>query len=525
MILNDPITTLSGVGPAQAKKLAKLGIVYIRDLLHHFPHRYDDFSHITPINALRPGESFVVKAIIISKNFRRIFHKHTSVLEAIISDATGSAAVVWFNQPFLDTSLKAGSEYLFAGEVKFYKSLQFQNPVWELAKTETVHVGRIVPVYPLTQGIYPKWFRSLLKRVLDALPKLVDPLPAELYQKFSLSDYDSAIRAVHFPKSLADTTNVRRRLAFDELLLYELRIMAQKHALRTHMAFPIPFDELKTKLCVNELPFPLTKSQRRAAWDIIKDLGRSTPTNRMLVGDVGSGKTIVAALATLQAVSSGKQVAIMVPTDILARQHFETFTRVPVVNHFAVGLLTSDASVIGRSIAREKMNKKELTKKIEKGDIPLLIGTHAVIQDTVKFKNLVLAVVDEQHRFGVQQRSLLSSNQAGLVPHFLSMTATPIPRTLALTLYGDLDISKLTELPSGRKQVTTNLVGRNERENVYRQIDRQISSGRQVFVVCPLIEPSDKLGVKSATEEYQRLRRDVFPARKIGLLHGKLRPK
>ena len=523
MNLNDSVRFLKGVGPGQAKKLAKLEIFTIQDLINHFPYRYDDFSNVTQIDKLAPNIRAVVKAKLLSKNLRRGFGGKKTILNSIISDGTATVACVWFNQPYLDTTLRVGNEYYFAGEVKFYKSLQFQSPVWELAKKETVHVGRIAPVYPLTAGVYPKWLRGLIKTVLDSLPKFPDILPNEIVKRNLLVTLDSAVRSIHFPESVKQSETARRRLAFDELLLFGLNVLSNKKNMVARRAKEIPFYEKQTKNFVAKLPFTLTKSQKQAAWIIVKDLGGKQPANRLLVGDVGSGKTIVLAIALLQALLNAKKAAVMAPTEILAQQHYKAFCSLPNFSELGIGLLTGSGASITKQGRETKLTKAKLKEALATGDIKLIIGTHAVIQDSVKLSDLAMVLVDEQHRFGVQQRALLKNRgENGLLPHFVSMSATPIPRTLALSLYGDLDICRITEMPVGRKPVLTKMVKPEYKMTVYREIEKELLQGRQAFVICPLIDPSDKLGVASATETQEKLQKEIFPKFKIGLLHGKM---
>ncbi|MCL5436094.1 MAG: ATP-dependent DNA helicase RecG [Patescibacteria group bacterium] len=522
MRLTDSIETLPGVGKANAKKLHKLGIFNLSDLVRHFPYRYNDLSVITPIAETSVGGAYTVRAKVKSIKSRPGFRFRRGLARALIEDGTGALAVIWFNQPYLANTLKVGATYLFSGQISFYRSLQMQNPVWELDKRVTVHTGRIVPVYPLTSGIYPKWLRTLLKTALDSLPRFPETLPSGILKSRRLLSYDSALRSIHFPKSHKELQLARRRLSFDELLLHELAVLSHRLQLKKLPAPKIPFDQDLIKRFVSTLPFTLTKSQKLAAWQVLQDLESGHPANRLVAGDVGSGKTVVAAIPTLEILSHGWNVAFMAPTEILAEQHFRTFSALTLFSNLKLALLTASQAKLRKNKAEEKLTKKTLLEKLAATTGWALFGTHALIQKNIDFKDLGLVVVDEQHRFGVQQRAALQNRtREGTVPHFLSLTATPIPRTLALTLYGDLDVSAIPELPLGRKPVTTRIIEPGNRKTVYAEIEKELASGRQAFFICPLIDPSDKLGARSATGLYELLK-TVFKSRRLGLLHGKL---
>lgn len=534
MLLTDPIRYLKGVGEKNAKKLESLGIFNIGDLVERFPFRYEDLSKITPIAQVYAGGSFAVRAKVKKKRLRPAFGRRTKILEALLEDASGAIGAVWFNQPYLENSLQDGQTYLFAGPATFYKSLQLQNPAWERESEKTLHIGRIVPIYPLRAGIYAKWLRGLIGQALRQIPKLQEFMPQEIIKKAGMISYDEALRDVHFPQTLETLKRARERLAFDELFAWELKILKHKRRLKKISAPKINFDEKLARDFVSSLPFKFTQSQKIAAWQIIKDIQKEHPANRLLSGDVGSGKTVVAALAALQTAANGYRVAYMAPTEILASQHFTTFTKLPLLNDYPIALLTSSRSLLYSGGVETRLKKNELKKILPEKKVSILFGTHALLQKDVKIPDLGLIIVDEQHRFGVRQRMALArppartgtpagAEEPPLAPHFLSMTATPIPRTLALTLYGDLDISRISELPRGRKPVATIIVNPEDRKKIYAEIEGQLAQGRQAFVVCPLIDPSDSLGVKSATEEYEKIRREIFPRRKIGLLHGKMK--
>ncbi|MBI4054003.1 MAG: ATP-dependent DNA helicase RecG [Candidatus Doudnabacteria bacterium] len=526
----DPVSKLPGVGEKNAQRMKRLGIFTVDDLVHYFPFRYDDLSQITNIRDLKTGGRYTISATITQKKLRGTRNPRFKILEALAHDNTGSIFLVWFNQPYLDEIFKIGATYLFSGTTTFYKTLQMQNPIWEETRPDPTHTGRIVPVYQLTAGIYPKWFRTLIKKVLSALPDLADPLPEEVRSGEKLIRHNDAIRTVHFPQSQPKLEQARYRLAFDELLFYQLKILLHKKQLKEATGIPIPFNREIAKKFVSALPFTLTDSQKIAAWEIIKDLSRAQPANRLLAGDVGSGKTVVAALATLQTLCAGRNAVFMAPTEILAKQHFETFTGLPEIKRFPIVLLTSSNTLLFEKNAVALVKKPQLLKMLPQINPFVLIGTSALIQKNTALPSFGLTIIDEQHRFGVQQRAKLAvrrltRNETRLVPHFLSLTATPIPRTLALTLYGDLDVSQITQMPTGRKPVATAVVAEPEQARAFGEIEKQIKQGRQAFVVCPIIDPSDALGVNSATAEYERLKSEIFKTRRLGLLHGRLAPR
>ena len=525
MKLTDSITILPGVGGQNAKKLKKLGIFCIWDLVTYFPFRYEDLSKISKISALGPGSRYVIKAEVIKISSKRSFRRRMSVTEALVKDDTGSLVITWFNQPYLEETIKSGRVYLFAGPVKFYKTLQMQSPQWEMEKEQTVHTGRIVPVYSLTDGIYPKYFRSLLKNLLDKLPGLPEHLPAKIIDENTLYSFDKALRGIHFPKDQDDADEAKKRLSFDELLFYELKILQHKKSLIQSPARSITTDQGLIKKFESSLPFQLTKGQKKASAEILADMAKPHPANRMLAGDVGSGKTVVAAQAILQTLNSGQNVALMVPTEILAGQHFQTFTKLPIIADYRIVLLTRSKKLIWKNEEVKAMGEGALLERSAPSQAALFIGTHSLIQTNADIDNLGLVVLDEQHRFGVNQRAALArkNSENEIKPHLLSMTATPIPRSLALTLYGDLEISRITEMPICRKKIITKLVGRLDRKKTYDEVEKQIKSGRQIFVVCPLIDPSDKMGFKSAKEEHKKIETEIFPKYKAGLLHGKLK--
>ena len=489
------------------KRLAQLKIKTIRDLFFHFPHRYDDFSQIIPISQLKEGQKATIRGEIAEIKNTRLFHKRMVLTEGLIKDNSGTIKAVWFNRPYLTDTLKKNKTVNISGKLSFVrKTLCFSNPAYEIVdqKKETIHTGRLVPIYHETAGLSSRYLRYLIKPLLPLTAQTTDFLPETIKKKFKLMDLAQAIRQIHFPDNSRLAEAARYRLGFDELFLIHLTTLKQKQKLNQEKAPIIPFEPNLIKSFVKSLPFKLTDDQRKAAWQIFQDIAKDRPMNRLLDGDVGSGKTILAIMAGLSVAKSGYQVALMAPTEILAKQHFETFKNFLEKEKIKIGLLTSS-------------NKLKIDKRID-----IIIGTHALIQKNVKFDNLALAIVDEQHRFGVAQRAAL---QEKTIPHLLSMTATPIPRTLALTIYGDLDISLLKEMPKGRQKIITKIVAPTDRQKTYNFIKKQVKQKKQVFVICPLIDESDKLSVKSVSQEYKKLSEKVFPKLKIAMLHSKLKPK
>ena len=528
--LDAPVQKLYKIGPAYAKKLQSLGIKTARDLLFYFPFRYDDFSDITKIADVEIEQIATVQGQVVEARNIRTFKKRMALTEVIIEDDSGAIKAVWFNQPFLTTTLRTGATVNLSGKVSFSKNeLVFSNPAYEVVgynnSRNYTHTGRLVPVYHETYGLSSRWLRFHIKPLLIFAKKIEEFLPLEIIKSHDLLPCSSAIKEIHFPKNLEIAEKAKRRFAFEEIFLIQLWNFLQRKKWQNNESLKIHFQEKLIKEFVASLPFRLTDSQRKAAWQILKDLEKPAPMNRLLEGDVGSGKTIVAAIAVLETVSQGMQAAIMAPTEILAEQHYNTFSG--YLNNYKIALLTGSKGLLNG----EKISRSGILNKARVGEVDVVIGTHALIQEKVFFKNLALAVVDEQHRFGVEQRARLLKTITSLkdgipdkIPHLLSMTATPIPRTLALTIFGDLDISLLTEMPKGRKKIITSIIPPAGRRDAYYFIADEIQKGRQIFVICPLVEDSDILEIKSATTEFEKLRK-VFPRFEIGLLHGRLKPK
>jgi ATP-dependent DNA helicase RecG len=522
MVLQTPISELTRVGKTTAGRLKNLGLETVEDLVFYFPFRYEDYSQIKPIQKVVPNEPVTVKGKIQLIANRRSYRRRTTVTEALVGDDTGSIKVVWFNQPFLTKNLKVGDEVFLSGKLDETR-VQMISPDYEKASSNTIHTARIVPVYHLTQGLTQKQLRFLLSQALPVIRQLEEFMPVDLLKKYKLVSLHAALQQIHFPNSLDQTAKARQRLKFDELFLIQLAIQKAKQELKQNKALKIAFVEKATKDFVDSLPFMLTDDQKKCSWEIIQDLEQEKLMNRLLEGDVGSGKTVVVSLAILNVIKNGYKTVLMAPTEILAAQHYETLQKLFKKQKFSICLFTGSR----REVNGDKLTKIKLLEQLAAGEVDLIIGTHAVIQDNVQIKDLALVIVDEQHRFGVSQRKALveRDKENDLLPHFLSMTATPIPRSLVLTLYGDLDLSIIKQMPPGRKPIKTKVVYEQQRNESYSFIRDEIKAGRQVFVICPLIDPSDKLGVKSVKQEHERLDNQVFPDLNIGLMHGRLKSK
>ncbi len=518
--LNASLTVLQGVGPKNAASLEKLGIFSLGDMLYYFPRRYDDYSQLKPIRSLVYGEVVTVIGQIQSVTNRPIRGGKMQIVEAVISDGTGGLRITWFNQPWLLNRLSEGMNIAVAGKIEQYLGrLVLNSPDWEPIETEHLHTNRIVPVYPLTANVTQKWLRQLMDQVIKFWsPRVADPLPESLKQAAGLISLGESIHQAHFPDAQELLKASRERLAFDEIFYLQMGVMRQKRDWQAVVGriFDVPEEWLNER--ISALPFVLTGAQKRTVDDICVDVGSGRPMNRLIQGDVGSGKTVVAALAALMIVHSSAQVAIMAPTSILAEQHYKSFSKLMtgdgLLAEHQVRLLTGDSNSTDRASSQEGLAS---------GDVKVLIGTHALIEDPVTFLDLQLTVIDEQHRFGVDQRAALRGK--GSNPHLLVMTATPIPRSLALTLYGDLDISIMDEMPAGREPVSTHVLRPQERERAYSLIRGQIENGHQAFVVYPLIEESEKMeNLRAAVDDHERLSKEVFQNLKLGLLHGKMKP-
>ncbi len=511
--MKQNVTKLAGVGEAVTKKLKKLGIETVDNLINFYPRRYDDFSQITPISKLKPGQ-VTVQGKILRAVTRRTFRRGFAITEAIIDDGAGAVKAVWFNQPYLATSLVKNVPIFASGKLEFKSgSYALQHPVIEKVSDFPKDTARIVPVYPETAGLTSRQLRGLIKPILPAIKKIPDLLPGSLIKNEKLLTKAQALSQIHFPDSTKSLDQAKATLAFEELFTLILTSLIIKREIQTNQTIPIKFNEKLAKQFVNGLPFKLTDAQRKAAWQILQDIAQTTPMNRLLEGDVGSGKTVVAAMAIAMANVAGLQAALLAPTEILAHQHYKNLSKI---------FQKSTDRLILLSGGTKQAERTRVLDELASGQAGLVVGTHALLEPGVEFKALGLAIIDEQHRFGVNQRNHLKA-KAKTLPHLLTMSATPIPRSLALTIYGDLDISVIDQMPPGRKPVKTKLIAEKDRHQLYQKIDLEIKAGRQVYVICPLISESDKQGAKSVEKEAERLKNDVLKHRQIGLLHGRMK--
>lgn len=508
------LTKVKGVGPELAKKFAMLGIKNISDLIDYYPRRYDDFSHVHEIRHIKPG-MVTIKATIKQAKGRYV-RRGMHVTEAIASDETDSVRLVWFNQPYRAAVLKPDTEYYISGEFALkHQRLSIQNPSAELVSEFPVNTARIVPIYRETKGLKSQQIRKVLRSCISEIRMMEETLPAWIVKRQQLIARAEAVEMMHFPASPEVLEKAKQRVGFEEVFQLTLAALFNKYEMLHEVAIEVPFDENLAKDFVSHLSFTLTDAQRKAVWQIYLDMQKSHPMNRLLEGDVGSGKTVVAAMAAVMAMKQGFQVAFMAPTEILARQHAETIHSLLE----PLGMAERLSLLVG---GLRSAQKTAAHAKIASGDIGLIIGTHALIQEKVDMHRLGLVIVDEQHRFGVEQRKMLQK-KAGHMPHVLNMTATPIPRSLALTLYGEMDISIIDAKPVGRKPIITSIQSPNSRKQLYETIDKELEAGRQMFVVAPLINASDVFPAKSVEEVYDNLSKSVFKNRNVGLLHGRMK--
>lgn len=546
--LETPIEKIAHVGTRSAPKLKKLGIATVRDLLYHFPAKYEDFREAKAIADIHEvGEVVTIRGVVIrSSSTIGYFKRRLAITNIVVEDETGTMRVVWFGQPYIEKQLPIGTAVSLAGKItRDAKGLYLTNPAYEkqqLTVEDLRHTGRYVPKYPETEGISSKYIRFLLQPILKELKHIPDPLPEYILDKYDLPSLTDALHGIHFPELLPEADKARERFALEELIMFQIRALLDRKHIQTLNATRINFEAESVAKFVKSLPYQLTDDQRVATYEILQDLDKKYPMNRLLNGDVGSGKTAVALIAVHQVALANRTSAMMAPTEILARQHFNTARLLYKDTDIKVALLTgSEARQFPTDeITEEKITKKMMQEKISKGEYDLIIGTHAVIQKDVKIPNLSLVIIDEQHRFGVSQRMHLlkgSGAKNRAVPHLLSMTATPIPRTLAMTIYGDLDVSLIKQKPKGRQKIITKVVSAEDRKKAYKFIDGHIKQGRQVFVICPRIESQEKKEdekqsltqlmwseVRAVTEEYQNLSTKIFPNHRVVMLHGKMRP-
>jgi ATP-dependent DNA helicase RecG len=513
------VTAVRTVTPAYAKKLERLGIVTVADLLRHYPRRHEDFTERAHVAFLQEGARQTVRVRVERVSTRPGFNRR-SVVEAYLVDGTGRMKGMWFNQPWLAKQLSVGDEITLSGKVTRQRGgagLVMMNPAFEAAEGATgLHTGRLVPVYPETQGVTSKWLRNAISEALPAAAGMRDALPDETAALHGLPALRVAVPQVHFPANQEELDRSRRRIAFQQLLLMQVAVLVSREERLNHAATMIPYDVDRARAIRDAMPFALTNAQRKAAHAIFTDIAEPRPMARLLQGDVGSGKTAVAAMATAMAAAAGVQTLFMAPTELLAQQHARTLR--PLLERVGVRM----ELLVGSTPASAR---RTVLAGLDSGFLDVVVGTHALIEDPVQPRALGLVITDEQHRFGMAQRGALAKKGGDLFPHVLSMTATPIPRTLQLTLFGDLTVSVLDELPPGRQLVETRLVMPQEREGAYEFVREQVQRGRQAFVICPLVEDSDLIQARSATSEHQRLQSDVFPDLRLALLHGRMKPK
>jgi ATP-dependent DNA helicase RecG len=514
MTESSPISALKGVGTAVAQKFALLGIKTVGDLIDYYPKRYEDYSQLLPIAELQPGMASI-EATIESATGRYV-RRGMHITEAVARDDTGSVRLVWFNQPYRAAGLSAGQRYYISGNYELkQRRFSLQNPSVEIATDLPANTARILAVYKETKGLNSRQIRIAVQQLLPVFLSLPESLPPQIVHQQKLMSRAQALLTLHAPQSAELLGEARRRLGFEEVFQLSLASLLNKRENQSEAALAIPFQEDLAKQFVTSLPFELTDAQRRTIWQVYLDMQKAEPMNRLIEGDVGSGKTVVAAMAALMALAQDWQVAFMAPTELLARQHADTVHSLmkPLGYDDSVGLLVGSL---------KKAQKEAARTAIAEGRIRFMIGTQALIQESVDMHKLALIVIDEQHRFGVEQRKTLMA-KAGHMPHVLSLTATPIPRSLALTLYGELDVSILGDKPGGRKPIITEIVSPNSKQQLYEKVDLELAAGRQMFVVCPLIADSAVLDANSAESVFKTLSTKDFKHRRVGLLHGKLK--
>jgi len=513
--LEKSVQFVKGVGPRRAALLKKLGVETVEELLYYFPRGYQDRRFFRSISSLKEGETATIRGRVLASGIIRT-RKGKKIFRLVIEDKSGKIPCTWFNQPYLKENFRKGEEIVFSGKVQRYRTLQMVNPEYEKpseGQKALIHSGRIVPFYPLTEGLNQKALRRVISGAIrEYLPHLDDMLPERLRRRWKVVDFNRAMENIHYPPDYDALREARKRLILDEFFLLQLALGVKRARRSLEERAPSHrADSLLLEKFIQSLPFRLTRAQGRAIWEIKNDMKSSRPMNRLLQGDVGSGKTLVAVCGLVFTVDNGYQGAIMVPTEILAQQHYQNLRSMLAPLGIVVDLFTAGV----KSAERE-----ELLKRIENGESQVVVGTQALIQEKVVFKKLGMVVADEQHKFGVMERARLKAK--GWFPHVLVMTATPIPRTLTLTVFGDLDVSVLDELPPGRKKVRTYWIGPAKLPGAYAFIREEVTKKRQAFIIYPLIEESESLEVKAATEMFRHLRDRVFPEIKLGMVHGRM---
>ncbi|MBT5016126.1 ATP-dependent DNA helicase RecG [Candidatus Peregrinibacteria bacterium] len=513
-LLKTRLSNVLRTTSAHISELKGLGVVTVDDFLHYFPRAYRDQSEMCTISEMRVDKVNVVQGVL-SKMFSRRTKTGKIMTMATLTDPTGNVNVMWFNQPHIQRMFRNGDELILTGKIKFDRAqITMMSPQYEVVRKKQLHTARLVPVYHERDKISSKWIREKIHPLLKGAQLLEDCMPGEMIEAEGLMSYGQAVRTVHDPKSEEDLQGARRRLAFDELFMLQFAALKRRYEFRKKakdLGKKIVIDEDVSQRFYKEFGYELTGAQQRVISEISGDLTSPYPMMRLLQGDVGAGKTVVAAFGLVHAINSGFQAALMAPTEILARQHYESISKLLKPFGFNIQFLMGSLP---------EKQKKSIARQVSTGTVDLVIGTHALIQDGIQFKNLGLAVIDEQHRFGVKQRERLQEQGS---PHVLSLSATPIPRTLTLVLYGDQDVSILDELPPGRQKIITRVVPEKKRSDAELWIADHIQKGRQIFVICPLIDESDVIEVKAVTTEFERLSNDVFANFRLGLLHGKLK--
>lgn len=508
------IQYIKGVGPSRAEVLHKLGIYTLEDIVTYYPREYEDRSNLKKICELSFGEQVAFKATVVSRISETRIRNNMTIYKLLVRDDTGSILLTWFNQTYLKSTFKPGQEYVFFGKVTGnFGHIEMQSPIFDLAG-QNKNTGKIIPIYPLTQGITQNVIRGIIGNALKLVNnQLIEELPDSILKKYGLLEINEATQKIHFPDTLVDFEKARKRISFEELLTLQLALLTlKKKGNERNRGISFNKDDGIDDL-IKMLPFSLTGAQQRVLNEIIQDMESDKSMNRLVQGDVGSGKTVVAMLAMYKAYKNGYQSALMAPTAILAKQHYYNALKLFEPLGIRVGLFTSELT---------KKQKENLREKLANNELDMAIGTHALIEDNILFANLGLVITDEQHRFGVRQRGMLSSK--GESVDTIVMTATPIPRTLAIILYGDLDISIIDELPPGRQKIDTYAVGKNYEERVNEFIRKELKKGRQAYIVCPLVEDSELMDLKSVEERFEYYKK-VFPEFNVGFLHGKMKPK
>jgi ATP-dependent DNA helicase RecG len=515
MTWDSPVTTIKGIGDAVAVKLAALGIHTVGDLVDYYPRKYNDYSQVTKVRDIKPGPITIQANIdqVKGRYVRRGMH----ITEAVAGDRTDSVRLIWFNQPYREASIKHGQTYFISGLYELsHNRFAVMNPTMELVSGFPVSTARIVPIYRESKGITSNQLRKYMREVVPLMRSVPETLPSWLIKQEKLISLGDALEAMHFPEDNEMLERARKRLGFEEVFELSLAALLNKYELMQDVSLGIPFNSKLAKQFVDSLPFQLTDAQRKVVWHIYQDMQKTQPMNRLVEGDVGSGKTVVATMAALMAIAEDYQVALMAPTELLARQHADTVFKLlePMGMSHHVSLLVGGMNT---------KQKESAYAHIASGEVRFVIGTHAIIQEKVDMHKLGLVVIDEQHRFGVEQRKKLMT-KAGHMPHLLSLTATPIPRSLALTLYGELDVSIIDSKPPGRKPTTTEICSPNSRAQLNEKIEVELAAGRQMFVVCPLIAESSSSKAVSVEQVYEQLSKKDFKHRRVGLLHGKMKP-